>query len=125
MHAPVIPLAALLAIYFAYQAIAFAVSGNYAYHTRTNLGRPINISIVESPVVFIGLCFVQLSIAALLAGWGTESAYHVLRILRPSLGWPRQLRFKPYRASGVLIVIGTALLALGVAYMVTTMLLHK
>ena len=124
-HAPAVPFTALLAGYFAYQVFVFAFSGTYTYHTRTNLGHPFNILVIESPLVFLGLCFIQLSIAAFFVGWGTESAYHILRILKPSLGWPLRPRFKPYKAGIVLLLIGVTLLALGVCYMFAVMLLHK
>lgn len=124
-HAPAVPFTALLAGYFAYQVFVFALSGSYTYHTRTNLGHPFNISFIESPLVFVGLCFIQLSFSACFLGWGMESAYHVLRILKPSLNWPLRPRFKPYRAGIVSFLIGVTLLALGVFYMFAVMLLHK
>ena len=125
IHMPAVPITALLAGYIVYTVIVFTISGTYIFHTRINLGHPISISFVESPLLFLGLCFVQLSIAALLAGWATESAYHTLRILKPFLGWPLRPTFKPFKSAVVLLVVGAALVALNVFYMVTVMLLHK
>ena len=113
-HLPAVIFSGLISGYFFYQVVVFTLSGHFIYHTRTNLGHPVDLSFFETPVVFMGLITIQLAFATFFAGWAVESTYHVCRILKPSLNWPLRPKFKPFRPGIILLVIGVSLIALGV-----------
>lgn len=121
IHIPSAVLSALIAIYVFVQVVFFAAAGQYTYQTRTNLGHPVNLSIKEDPVLFIGLCFIQLAIGAFAAGWCWESSYDAVRLLKPSLGLPRVFQGRPFRPALWLLGGGSLLVLIGLVQITAKM----
>ena len=103
-HGPVALLTAAVALYFFWMVAEFVVKGSFEYHTRLNLGHPIEVPFSGDPLLFIALILGQLAFGALAAGWSVESSYHVVRLLYPSLGWPLHLQFRPFRVGYLLFI---------------------
>ena len=116
IHAPAALLALAFTTYIFWMVGHFLISGVFIYQTRLNLGHPIEVSYSDAPMLFSALTLGQLSLGALAAGYGTESCYHVFRVLRPSLGWPLRPKFKFYRMGVTLIRIAVTLFAIWLCY---------
>jgi hypothetical protein len=123
-HAPIIPFAILIAGYIAYQLTFFALAGEYSYQTKLNVGRPVRLSFSDTPLAFLGLFLIQLSFAVFLSCWGAESAYHVIRLLKPSLGWPLRPRIRFFSIGLWCLCGGVVLLIPSVFYMLSVVLLN-
>jgi len=122
IHIPGAVLSALVAIYVFVQVVFFVATGQYTYQTRMNFGLPVNLSLKEDPVLFVGLCFIQLAIGAFAVGWCWESSYGAVRLLKPSLGLPRVFQGRPFRPALWLLGGGSVLVLIGIAQIAGKML---